>query len=670
MGLKEEVSAAFSEEGCLASSVTEFRPREGQIRMAEAVAQTIANGGSLVVEAGTGIGKTYAYLVPALLSGGRVLVSTATKALQDQLYLHDIPRLTKAFALPLRTAVLKGRSSYLCLHRMHCASDGEWPAVAGLNANIRRIVAWSQQTHTGDLTEVLDADEATPVLPLVSSTRDNCLGAGCSHFMRCHVNLARKRAKEADLVVINHHLFFADLNIRESGVAELLPEVRTVVFDEAHQLNDIGVQFLGTELSTYQLLVLCKDLSIRGPELALAMPQGLDLLLGIETAVSELHQVVGKHAAQKRLRWIDTAPQGVDANAWTVALQSIETRMAAALCAIAQVAPSSVESMALYERTLHLHALMALFLAPLKPGFVRWLEVGQQLRFFQSPMDIAQDMQARVLKNAGVQHLEARSWIFTSATLGHDSQLRWFVDSCGLQGCEVLQVGSPFDHAVQSALYIPEDFPKPSDPAHASHVAALVADAASVLGGKTMVLTTTLRAMHALGHALAKHFSGHTDIEVLVQGSQPKQELLQKFATARDATRGCLLIGSATFWEGIDLPGDVLQLLVIDKLPFAPPGDPLLDARAQRSTEAGKSAFKEVHLPIAAVALKQGAGRLIRRESDRGVLVVCDVRMREMGYGRQLIAALPPMRQVATDEAFVEELNALTKLSTRDQHRP
>jgi ATP-dependent DNA helicase DinG len=279
-------------------------------------------------------------------------------------------------------------------------------------------------------------------------------------------------------------------------------------------------------------------------------------------------------------------------------------------------------------------------------------------------------MQRRVIGSALAKLGERKSWIFTSATLGHDSQLSWFIDSCGLQDAEVLRVASPFDYATQSALYVPLDFPKPSDASHAAYVAALVADAARLLGGRTMVLTTTLRAMYAIGQALGKHFSGFDEIEVLVQGDRPKQELLQRFVATDGSHRGCVLIGAATFWEGIDLPGNALQLLVIDKLPFIPPGDPLLDARSNRTTQAGKSAFQHVHLPLAAIALKQGAGRLIRRESDRGVLVVCDVRMRQMAYGRKLLAALPPMRQVDTHDAFIAELTTLTKPSTKGQSPP
>jgi ATP-dependent DNA helicase DinG len=551
---------------------------------------------------------------------------------------------------------------------MQSASEQEIQGVG--TSDLRRIVEWSTLTQSGDLSEVLHTDDNTPLFATVSSTRDNCLGARCLQSEQCHVNLARKRAMAADVVVVNHHLFFADLNVRESGIAELLPDVRTVVFDEAHQINAIGVQFLGVQLTTHQLLSMCRDAAKSELLLGLGLLDGTTWLTRLEQATHALLHVVGECSPLNHLAWTGIAPEGLAEKTWLDAMQTLEEALADCLIATAQAAPMSSDLTQLHQRVQALHALLTHFIGPAQPGWVRWIEVSNQLRFFQSPIDIAQDMQLRVFNKFQTKSGQQKSWIFTSATLGHDPQLSWFVDSCGAQDSKVLRLDSPFDHAAQAAIYIPDDFPKPSDASHSAHVAALVADAAAVLGGRTMVLTTTLRAMYAIGSALSKHFSGFDEIEVLVQGDLPKQELLRRFFSVDGTTRGRILIGAATFWEGVDLPGDALQLLVIDKLPFVPPGDLLLDARVRRTVRKGRSAFNHVHLPLVAIALKQGAGRLIRRESDRGILVVCDVRMRNMAYGRRLLAALPPMRQLTGQEAFIAELYALTKFSTKGQSPP
>ncbi len=674
MALLDLVRTAFTAGGVLERATEEFAPRAGQRDMAMAVAQTIEDGGALVVEAGTGVGKTFAYLVPALLSGARVMVSTATKALQDQLFTRDVPRLVQALGLPVRIALLKGRSSYLCVHRMGLARHE-----AGQDRHVLRTLArieeWAQATFTGDLAEMAGLDERSSVIPLVTSTRDNCLGSQCPKFKACHVNLARREALAADVVVVNHHLFFADLAVRESGMAELLPSVRVVIFDEAHQLNETGVQFMGNNLSTGQLLDFARDMLAAGLTLARGLSDWQSLVGGVERATRELRLVVGKQPANARVRWKGEAPEGLRPEQWTQALLDLDAALGLAcegLDTVTELAPDFVR---LHERASMLADQSLAFTKACAPGSVRWLDVGMQLRLVESPLDIASTVRKRLLgldkdgsvlarppgevNEAAELERRQRAYIFTSATLGDDDKLSWFTQPCGLESAQVLQASSPFDYATQATVYVPRHLPQPKDAAHTLAVADLAAHAVRRLGGRTLVLTTTLRALKAIGEDLTESLDG-SGIVVLMQGSAPKRELVERFREGATAGKpGCVLVASASFWEGIDVPGNALQLVIIDKLPFPPPGDPLVEARAQKLESEGRSPFNDYFIPEAAVSLKQGAGRLIRRETDCGILVVCDTRLVQMGYGKRLLNALPPMRRIFTQEEFDGALDAL-----------
>jgi len=660
--LEELAREAFVPGGVLSRAAEAFLPRDGQTEMAVAVARTIAHGGALVVEAGTGVGKTFSYLVPALLSGERVLLSTATKTLQDQLFGRDLPRLAEALGLPVRTALLKGRGSYLCAHRLVLArQDASLPDRTTLRT-LAKVEQWAQGTHTGDLAEMPGLDERSPVIPLVTSTRENCLGAQCPKFRGCHVNAARREALAADVVVINHHLFFADLAVRESGMAELLPTVRVVIFDEAHQLNETGVQFLGQQVGTGQVLDFTRDMLGAGLQLARGLVDWQQLAAGTERAARDLRLVIGRAPPGSRVRWSGTAPEGVHEGTWTEALETLESALddaAEGLATVSEIAPDFVR---LQERATLLAQRVRGFGGEAEAGAVRWLDVATHLRLVESPLDIAQAVREKLLKTDAEPDPDAvpRSWIFTSATLGDDARLSWFTEPCGLGDAEVLRVASPFDYPAQAALYVPRQFPKPSDPAHTGAVAALAQRAIARLGGRTMVLTTTLRALRAIGEALQAQFDGNGQVEVLVQGQWPKRRLIERFREGdTDGRPGCVLVASASFWEGIDVPGHALELVIIDKLPFPPPGDPLVEARGQRLESQGRSPFTDYFVPEAAVALKQGAGRLIRRETDRGLLVVCDNRLVTMGYGRRILSALPPMRKLQDEAEFEEALQAL-----------
>ena len=659
MNLSAEVQSAFAEGGVLSRAADQFVARAGQTEMAMAVAHAIEHADALVVEASTGVGKTFSYLVPALLSGERVLVSTATKALQDQLFGRDLPRLVQALGIPVRTALLKGRSSYVCLHRTELARHDHAVIDTSSLRALAKIEQWAKTTKAGDLAEMPGLDERSPLLPLITSTRENCLGSQCPQFRNCHVNLARREALAADVVVVNHHLFFADLAVRESGMAELLPTVRIAIFDEAHQLNETGVQFLGQHLSTGQLLDFCRDLLGAGLQFARGLVDWQKTAGDCEQAARQLRLCAGQSYPGAKLRWVDASPENIEPVEWHDALSGLAASLLQACAALDTVSELAPDFVRLRERAGLLSDHVTGFLNPCPSGSVRWVDVGSQLRMTESPLTIAQAVKTKMLgNNAG----SAKTWIFTSATLGDDDALSWFTKPCGLDDARVLKVGSPFDYARQAALYIPLEFPKPADPLHSASVAQSAAAWASLLDGRTMVLTTTLKALRLIGEALRAKFESTGQLEVLVQGSMPKRRLIERFMQGNsDGQKGCVLVASSSFWEGIDLPGDVLELVIIDKLPFPPPNDPMVEARSKALEAVGQSAFNDYFLPEAAVALKQGAGRLIRRETDQGLLVVCDTRLTAMGYGKRLLRALPPMQRLGSESDLMEWLERMAR---------
>ncbi len=652
--LEQAVLAAFDAGGPLARLDAGYKPREPQLQMSRAVARALSRRQALVVEAGTGVGKTFAYLVPTLLAGSRALISTATKSLQDQLFLRDLPRLTRVLNTPVRLALLKGRSSYLCLHRMKEARvSGEFPD-RRTALSLARIERWALGTATGDFAEIDGLDERSPIIPIVSSSRENCLGQECPDWKSCYVVKARREAMEADVVVVNHHLFFADVTLRDTGVAELLPSVEIAVFDEAHQLAEAGVQFLGTLLGTAALVDFARDMLAHGLAHARGVHDWQALQAAVERSARELRLAAAGPLATAgrelrgtlKLGWKERASQP----AFAAALAGVEVACAQALEALTAVQAASPDFARLCERAQQLRDLAKQFAVDPAPGDVRWIDLSPHTaRLVESPLDIRDAMQ---------QQLEGppKAWVFTSATLGDDDGLTWFTEPAGLTDAEILRVGSPFDYPANARLYVPRGFPKPSEPTHPASVALLASRLARALGGRTFVLTTTLRNLQTVADALRERFEEAGDaIGVLQQGAAPKRVLLQRFID----NPASVLVGSASFWEGIDVPGDALQCVVIDKLPFPPPNDPLVEARVQRLEAEGRNAFAEYFVAEAAIALKQGAGRLIRTETDRGLLVVCDPRMAGMNYGRRLRAALPPMTPVANEAEALEWLQRL-----------
>ena len=673
---EDAVVSAFGPNGALARAQQGWSARTGQIEMAAAIARTIESGGSLAVEAGTGVGKTFAYLIPLLLSGRRALISTATQALQDQLFSKDIPAVSRALGLPVRVAVLKGRSSYACLHRLEQALHG--PASRGprdpkISAGLAQALQWALQSRRGDLAELDGLDERSPLRPLMTSTPDNCAGNACPRLAACHVNQARQEALQAEWVVINHHVFFSDLVLHESEGATLLPSPELVVFDEAHRLNDTGIAFLGRSLGSRQLREIAQDLAVHGPKWARGQRPWAHLALSMEQAsraLATVHRPAG--TAGTRLRWQAHAPDGLASSVWTRCVTDMSLALAAAEEALAATAAASAELEHLRARIELTRRLWGELLktAMVGPRSVRWVEWGDghQWRVVCAPTDSSHLF--RHLKEAASPG--THSWLFTSATLGNDERLTWFTQGLGLEAApalKTLRVSSPFDHAAQAAMYIPHDLPDPSDAAHAQALAIAVARWASRLGGRTLVLTTTLRAVARVAEQLQVEVTqGRCDpLRVLAQGRHSKRSMLALF---RAAAEPCVLVASASFWEGVDLPGDALQLLVIDKLPFAPPDDPLMQARGEQLEALGLSAFRDAFLPEAAMALKQGAGRLIRSESDRGILVIGDRRVLTRSYGNTLLQALPDMRRLFDEAGLETAIDALVLTRSSTKARP
>ena len=644
--LARAVAQAFAPDGTLAHHEPGFRPREVQDLMAQRIALALDNREALVAEAGTGVGKTFAYLVPVILSGRRALISTATKSLQDQLFLRDLPRLRDALGIPLRMALLKGRASYLCRWRLQQAEQGAQLPDRFAARALHRVSQWAQATRSGDMAEVAGLDDRSSVLPLVTSTRENCLGTECPEYKACHVMHARREAMAADLVVVNHHLFFADMALRDSGVAELLPSVDVAVFDEAHQLVEAGVQFLGTTLATGQALDLGRDMLAAGLQHARGLRPWADLQAGVEHTARELRLACAGPEREVRgmlkLRWDEAAEelQGALADLAASSLAAAE-----ALAAVAEAAPDFPK---LEQRARSLATLADHFGAEVVAGHVRWIDLSpQQARLVESPLDIRAMLTEQ-------RQLSSKSWIFTSATLGDDADLSWFTATTGLEDAAKLRVGSPFDYPANARVWVPRDLPLPNASAHPGAVGACAARCATALGGRTFVLTTTLRVLPLVAQALR---DAAPQLTVLMQGSEPRRALLQRFGDGR----GCVLVGSQSFWEGIDMPGDALQCVLIDKLPFPPPNDPLVEARVRQLREQGRNPFEDYFVAEAAVSLKQGAGRLIRSETDRGLLVLCDARMSQMRYGKRLLAALPAMGRLQEEGdamAWLAELAA------------
>jgi ATP-dependent DNA helicase DinG len=626
----DPIEQIFAADGPLARAISGYKVRSQQIEMARAVAQAIEARGVLVAEAGTGTGKTFAYLVPALTSGGKVIVSTGTKTLQDQLFTRDIPTVREALRVPVTVALLKGRANYIChYHLERNLAEGRFLAREDTH-HIQTIARFAKRTRRGDRAELPKVPEDSSVWPLATSTRENCLGSDCPRHDECFVMQARREALAADVVVVNHHLFFADLALRDEGLAELLPACNTVIFDEAHQLPDVATLFFGESVSTSQLIELARDTRSEAVQAAKDFTALPDAAGELDRAARDLRIAAGDEAGRFPAQQVEQRRE------FGLRLDALAEKLAALGALTAAQAERSEGLQNCAQRCQELAARLQRWRAGDQNDQVRWVEVFQQpVQLNTTPLAIAEIFRSRV-------EAAARAWIFTSATLAVKGDFSHYQQQMGLEQARAAAWDSPFDYPSQALLYVPQRMPGPNTAGYTRAVVDAVLPVLAASGGRAFLLFTSLRAMREAHALLAERFAEQgLAFPLLLQGESPRSELLERFRKLGDA----VLVASQSFWEGVDVRGEALSLVMIDRLPFSPPDDPVLAARIGRMTAEGRNAFMEYQLPEAVIALKQGAGRLIRDETDRGVLMICDTRLVDRPYGRRIWQSLPPMKR-------------------------
>jgi ATP-dependent DNA helicase DinG len=625
-----DLKQLFSPNGACAAVLPGWRARSQQLAMAEAVERAIADNSVLLAEAGTGTGKTLAYLIPALLSGGKVVISTGTKALQDQLFHRDLPAARRALKSPVRVALLKGRANYVCHHHLQRnLADGRF-AHRDDPVWLAKIARFAETSSSGDRAEAEGIPEDATAWHYAVSSRDTCLGSECSHYKDCFVMAARKAALEAEVVVVNHHLFFADLWLKDEGVAELLPACNTVILDEAHQLAETAAQFFGETLSTAQLLDLAGDTK------RLAAVKAGDF-----PALRSAAEDMTKAARDLRLAFPQNPVKSTFAelaryDKWPAALKTLSAGLDEMTKLLESQAERDADLKNCFERAQAVQATLASWQRDDDPELprVRWLETTlSSLLLHATPLSVGAMFGAKLTERA-------QAWILTSATLSVGGDFTHLKTRLGIETAETLCVDSPFDYPRQGVLYVPQGLPAPNTPEFTEAVVDAALPVLEISHGRAFILFTSLRALEKAHGLLTDAFKSRGwDYPLLVQGDAPKNELLARFQKAGNA----VLLGSQSFWEGVDMPGDVLSVVIIDKLPFQPPDDPVVAARIAQAEKNGGKPFMDYQLPHAAISLKQGAGRLIRTETDRGVLMICDTRLADKPYGKLLLGALPAM---------------------------
>lgn len=616
--------------------------------MAKAIARAIVQQQTLIAEAGTGTGKTFAYLVPALLWGGKVILSTGTKNLQDQLYLRDIPTVRKALNTPVSVALLKGRANYVChYHTERTLQNGRLTSREDVGY-LREISRFVKTTTTGDKAELSKVPESASVWNLVTSTRDTCLGAECQYYQDCFVMKARKEAQQADVVVVNHHLFFADVALKDTGVAELLPSANTVIFDEAHQLPETATLFFGETTSTSQVLELCRDVLAEGLAHARDGAEWAKVVAPVERAARDLRLAFPQDIVRLSIHQI--APS----SAFFPALEKLKEEMQG-LAAVLETQSERAETIEQCRaRAIELNGRLEAWNAV--PRTAAQTEAGQERVFWVEAFSSSLQLHQTPLSIAPIFNKQRegspRAWIFTSATLAVKNDFNHYASQMGLWNEPAHSWPSPFDYSRQGLLYVPENLPQPNSPDYTDAVIDAALPMLEAAGGRAFLLCTTLRAVDRAAERLREEFATRKlPFPLMVQGEAGRTELLDRFRAAGNA----VLIGSQSFWEGVDVRGEALSLVIIDKLPFSPPDDPVLAARIEALEKKGLNGFMHHQLPAAIINLKQGAGRLIRDETDRGVLMICDPRLISKPYGRRIWQSLPPFgrtRDAAVARAF------------------
>jgi len=651
-------SAVLGKDGAFAAALPNFTVRDAQVQMAAAIEETIESKETLLAESGTGTGKTYAYLIPALLSGKTTLVSTGTKHLQEQLFHRDIPSVLKHLKLNSKVSLLKGRSNYICLHRAAIARGDARRLDKTQLHELETINAWLPRTGSGDIGDLSDVPEDSRLWPAVTSTVDNCIGTNCSFYEDCYVNKARKAALESDVVVVNHHLFFADKSLKDDGFGALLPDVNTVIFDEAHQLPDIASNFLGRSFSSWQVMELVAD--TRAGEL-----KEKSLIRDLVPQADALDKLTADYRLslglqERRVSWLELVDEIPNLPKKLSALASKLT----AFSALLEEAAVAGEALArCHERALELAQECERLAADQEQSdVVRWVEVSRRtFRIHETPLDIGNEL-SQYFGN------KQQARIFTSATLSVDGDFKHFQQLVGLQDdCREETWDSPFDYFNQAVLYVPEGMPAPKDDGFSDALFSEVLPVLQASKGGAFVLFTSFRVMQQFEERLQDvKIQGDADgsgtFNILTQGDTSKRELLREFVE-KDNT---VLLGTMSFWEGVDVPGDALRCVIIDKLPFESPFDPVIKARLNAMQEAGDNPFMNYQVPRAVITLRQGAGRLIRSSQDKGLLMICDGRLRTTHYGKVFLNSLPTMRRTVDQEKVCGFLARLAASAVSD----
>lgn len=643
----------FSSEGPLSKIFSNFKQRDEQLEMAHAIESVLESDESICIEAGTGTGKTFGYLVPALkawyLNDKKVIVSTGTKNLQDQLFYRDLPNMRDALGVSPKTALLKGRNNYLCSYRMDQSLDSGQFQSRSMVDTLAKVKAWAGQTKSGDLTQCKDLADNDPLWPYVTSTNDNCLGVECPDFADCYVAKARQKATAADVVVVNHHLLLADMVLKDDGFGELLPDADTVIVDEAHQLTDIAHAFYGQRLTSRQLMELCRDTELEALTTAKDDRQLSVSVRRVEGAVNEVRLQLGE--AGKKINWQLIATPSLQS-----ALKELEKEVLALCERLERHASRSKGLDSCHRRCEESLQALALFNSTFNQSnddkayaAVRWVETYRNgFAVLETPLNVSESFSRSRKEHA------ARSWIFTSATLTQADDFSLFKDELGLSEARDLVLPSPFDYDSQAILHIPRSLPDPRDRTYVNSWQKQVLPLVKANPGGTFVLFTSYAALNKVKELWQEKLDDKT---VFAQGDLPKNELIEQFRDAGNA----VLLATSSFWEGVDVKGDALSLVVIDKLPFSAPDEPLIEAKIQAARKSGKNPFFDIQIPEAIIALKQGAGRLIRDYDDKGVLVLCDPRLIANKYGQKFLKSLPPMKRTREQAVVIEFLNKLSE---------
>ena len=620
-----KIESFFNDDGSLSKVIPGYSSRASQLEMADSIANAIADNRNLIAEAGTGTGKTFAYLAPAIFSRKKVIISTGTKNLQDQLFNKDLPIIRKAINVPFKSALLKGRANYVCIYRLENALNTSFGFNKEDAVALSQIKSWSKRTNIGDISEVSDVAEGDPVWGQATSNADNCVGQECTDYADCFLVKARKRAQEADIIVVNHHLLCADWSIRETGFGELLPNAEVVIIDEAHQLSEIASNFLGHSVSAKQLNELATDTLAEYFKDAKDMPNLRTACEDLQFEVKDLRLAFGMEI--RRGDWKDIEENPKISSALTSVLDQLQ-RLKDEL-ELASVRTKALESC--FDRVETLESLLDSLINSKDGQWIRWYEThSKSLTLSKTPLDIAAEF-----KSFMSQH--KASWIFTSATLSVANNFTHFSKGLGLFDTESKSWGSPFDFESQSLFYHPKGLPKPTESDATEKIVEFAIPVLEASQGRAFFLFTSHRALNIAADVL----KDRVDYPLLVQGTKAKGVLLEEFKQKGNA----ILLATSSFWEGVDVRGDALSCVIIDKLPFASPGEPVLKARLDAMEKQGRNPFFEHQLPTAVISLRQGVGRLIRDVSDKGVLMVCDPRLLKRAYGHMFLNSVPAMKR-------------------------